>query len=83
MIGDSEIGRQSEMELGQWISTVSLSAKQSFMIVNFCKFLNAGFPMLGFQGKIFVSNVYDFLCISAVHFGSYSNVFSVIIFSNL
>ena len=39
--------------------------------------------MLGFQGQIFVSNVYDFLCISVVHFGSYSNVFSVLIFSSL
>ena len=39
--------------------------------------------MLGFHGKIFVSNVYDFLCISIVHFGSYSNVFSIIIFNSL
>ena len=35
MIGDTEIGRQSGMELGQRIWTVSLSAKQSSVIVNF------------------------------------------------
>ena len=35
MIGDSEIGRQSGMELGQRIWTVNLSAKQSSLIVNF------------------------------------------------
>ena len=35
MIGDSEIKRQSGMELGQQIWTVSLSTQQSFVIVNF------------------------------------------------
>ena len=35
MIGDSEIGRQFGMEVGQRIWAVSLSAKQSFVIVNF------------------------------------------------
>ena len=39
MIGDSEIGRQSGMELGQRIWTVNLSAKHSSVIVNFWTFL--------------------------------------------
>ena len=70
---------------------MSLSAKQISVIVNFFTFLeyeierytDVGFPMLGFQGQIFVSNVYDFLCISVVHFGFYFNVFAVIIFSSV
>ena len=39
MIRDSEIGRQSGMELGQQIWNVSLSAKQIYEIVNFWTFL--------------------------------------------
>ena len=58
MIGDSEIGRQSGMELGQRIWTVSLLAKQIYGIVNFWTFLEyeieryteCWFSQVGFLG---------------------------------
>ena len=58
IIGNSEIGRQSGMELGQRFWTVCLSAKQISMIVNFWTFLEyeikryteCWFSQVGFPG---------------------------------